>query len=196
MARPPDTHSAGPQRPGSRRRCGNGAGCSSPTAARSGDNGRRRSATWLSRAGVTPAGRGGRGQHRLPLGPSSSNSASASAVKRRDSGVAPAAETPGCSAVRVAAKTTSRFHPSGRRQGDKRCANRASPQGRPRVRHPSGRRQGSEGIEGDKSMQQTRWPWNRRAQTRKNPERQRMQRQHVNQFLQHDQNQRHQLHAG
>ena len=73
--------------------------------------GRSCSATWLSRAGETPAGRGGSDQRRSWPGPWSSRSASARAVRRREAAVAPAAEMPSRSAVRVAARSSSRSNP-------------------------------------------------------------------------------------
>ena len=51
-------------------------------------------ATWLNSAGETPAGRGGNGQRRGWAGPLSSRCGTASAVRRREAAVAPAAEIP------------------------------------------------------------------------------------------------------
>ena len=58
-------------------------------------------------AGVTPAGRGGKAWGRSAAGPCQSNSASAAAVRRRESGVAPAAEMPSTAAVSVPASSNS-----------------------------------------------------------------------------------------
>ena len=63
-------------------------------------------ATQLINAGLTPAGSGGKAWGLGPSGPPHSNSASAAAVNRRLSGVAPAAEIPGTAAVCVPASTS------------------------------------------------------------------------------------------
>ena len=90
-----------------RRRWGTAGATAQPASSTRAGKARACSATQLIKAGLTPAGRGGRAWGRWALGPSKSNSASAAAVNCRAAGVAPAAEIPGTAAVAVAPSTSS-----------------------------------------------------------------------------------------
>ena len=175
MARPVDKHRAGPACGDSRRRWGNVASCSRPSAATTGCIGRRCSATWLSRAGETPAGRGGNDQRRSWPGPWSSRSASARAVRRREAAVAPAAEMPSRSAVRVAASSSNRSKLESRwHHGSRWACNCCRLQRLPTLEQPNGRPSRSERVKGNKSVQELWWLWDWGVEAGKNPVRQRV----------------------
>ena len=173
IAWPPERQAAGPWPIDSRRRCGKSGSWGRPRATSWGFSRRLSTTTRLSSAGETPAGRGGKAQRRLASGPRSNSSASASAVRRRDDVVAPAAEIPCCSAVRVPARSTSRSDVNpGCCQGFRHAASSAVSAGRPTHWHPSGRSMGSEWIKRNKALQHLWGLRQGRTETGKDPVRQ------------------------